>query len=133
MNSVFCRHCRNDIVPNIEILPETSIHYGKYTCPVCDSWIGFKAKPENEKKLEKRPNGTPTPEALGIEYCQICLRPRERLGSRETLDTHHIDDDPANLERLNFLIVCSACHKLIAWTRTYFNEHLQRFYNPERI
>jgi len=40
------------------------------------------------------------------------------------LETHHIDNDPANNDRLNLLVVCIACHKLIHWARTYIRNHM---------
>lgn len=132
MTTVRCRSCHKDVEPLVTLLPETSIHYAEVRCSICHSWLGFKAKPKNEEKLEKRPNGAPTPEDLRIDYCQICLRPREWLGVRETLETHHIDDDPQNNDRLNHLIVCTACHKWIAWVRLYFNDHLKHYYGAER-
>jgi DNA-directed RNA polymerase subunit RPC12/RpoP len=124
---VHCNRCNKDIEPDYKERPDTP-HAGELRCPDCGFFLGWKAKPENEKKLSKRPNGAPTPADLNIDFCQLCLRQREWLGTNETLETHHINDDPTNHERLNLLVACTACHKLIAWLRLYTNTHLQGFY-----
>jgi len=122
-----CRYCSVDVEPNFRERPDTP-HYGEYLCPHCGRSLGWKAKPKNEKKIASRPSGMPSPSDLGIDYCQICLRLKPWLGLNETLETHHINDDPTNNDRLNLLVVCTACHKLIAWLRLYTNTHLQKFY-----
>lgn len=130
MNTVFCRRCRKEVVPYLNPRPDTP-HYAEYKCPDCQGFINWVAKPDNQKKLDKRPNGCPTPEDLDIEICQVCLRPREWLGQNETLETHHIDDEPTHNDRLNLLVVCTACHKFINWIRIYFNKHLQGMYEGD--
>ena len=117
-----CKHCGKYVVVDLEIL-SSGPHYAKVVCSECGGYMGrFQPKPKNEAKLLKRPNGCPTPEQLEINYCQICLRNKEQLG-KGWLCTHHIDDDPTNNDRINHLVVCIACHKLIEWTRTYFYRH----------
>ena len=96
-------------------------HHATVRCPACDYFLGFMPKPENKEKLEKRPEKC-TPEEMGIDWCQICLRKEDELG-KGWLCVHHIDDDPTNNERLNKMVVCIACHKLISWTRTYMKDH----------
>jgi hypothetical protein len=115
-----CPQC-NEIVEVREILCTEGPHFSQVRCPGCDHFFGFRDKPKNDPKLEKRPNGCPTPKDLGINYCQVCLRPKEKV-KREYLCTHHQDDDPTNNVRENLQVVCIACHKLIAWTRAYFTD-----------
>jgi hypothetical protein len=104
-------------------------HEGEVVCARCQRHVRWLAKAKNEEKLKKRPNGTPSPADLGIDHCQICLRPRHWLGDYETLETHHIDDEPTNIERINLLVVCTACHKWINHARLYVNTHLKKFYD----
>jgi hypothetical protein len=115
-----CPKCE-ELVEVKEILCEDGPHFSQLRCSKCNYFFGFRAKPKNDDKLEKRPNGCPTPKKLGVNYCQICLRPIEDT-HRQYLETHHIDDEPKNNELPNLLVVCLACHKLINWTRTYLNE-----------
>jgi uncharacterized CHY-type Zn-finger protein len=124
---MICKNCEHEITPDIEPR-ESGPHEAALRCPLCGWFLGWKAKEKNQPKLDKRPNNCPTPTDLEIDYCQICLRPRTWLGQHETLETHHIDDDPAHNERSNYLVVCTACHKLVAWTRLYVNTHLRRFF-----
>ncbi len=126
---MICRFCNAEIEPVFNPRPDTP-HAGELRCPECDRFLGWKPKEKNEKKLEKRP-ACPTPADLEIDWCQVCLRKRDQLGINETLETHHIDDDPTNNDRLNFLVVCTMCHKWIAWVRLYVNSHLQSFYSSK--
>jgi len=119
----FCPRCNIEVVPK-EILYESGPHYAKAVCPECDCYLYMIAKPKNKEKLEKRPNGCPSPDKLEIDFCQVCLRHKEKLG-KGYLETHHIDDDPTNNDRLNLQVVCIACHKWIHWTRTYLKNHME--------
>lgn len=112
-----CPKC-DQLVEVKEILCENGPHFSQVRCSKCDYFFGFRAKPKNDNKLEKRPNGAPTPKDLDIDFCQICLRQKTEV-HKEYLITHHIDDDPTHNERLNYLVVCQACHKLIEWVRKY--------------
>lgn len=119
----YCNRCGKEVEP-VVIPYESGPHYAKGVCPDCESFLYIIPKPKNEEKLAKRPNGCPTPDALEIYRCQVCLRHKDDLG-RGHLETHHIDDDPTNNDRLNWLVVCVACHKLIHWTRTYMKNHME--------
>ncbi len=116
-----CDKCGSE---NITDESFNEIHGHWYVCRDCDykCWGG---RVKNIEKNEKRPK-CPTPIDLGIDWCQVCLLKRESLGYAETLETHHIDDDPANNERLNFLVVCTSCHSLINHERTYRYQHYMR-------
>jgi hypothetical protein len=112
-----CKHCGKYVTVDIEILT-SGPHYAKIVCSECGGYMGYQPKPKNEAKLLKRPNGCPTPTDLGIDYCQMCLRTRDKV-KRKYLCVHHQDDDPTNNNRTNLQVVCVACHKLIAWVRAY--------------
>lgn len=115
-----CKYCGLYTEVVVEVL-DHGPHYAKVLCRECKRCIGFMAKPKNMAKLEKRPNNCPTPEDLGIDHCQICLRLKEQC-HRSYLCVHHIDDDPTNNDRLNLMVVCYACHALIHWMRKYYND-----------
>lgn len=120
---MLCPRCENFDLPDV-VKADKGPHEKKVVCNKCGCTFGFLAKEKNEKKLDHRPNGCPTPEMLGIDYCQICLRHKSKIGKGH-LDTHHIDGNPANNDRLNYLVVCVACHRLIHWTRTYIKNHME--------
>jgi hypothetical protein len=116
-----CPRCNTFDLPDLADAPPP--HDKKVICHQCGYCFGFIAKPKNKEKLDHRPNGCPTPDDLKINHCQICLRHRGQIGKGH-LETHHIDNDPANNDRLNLLVVCIACHKLIHWARTYIRNHM---------
>ncbi len=118
-----CNRCDATFEEPLTELLTQGPHYAKARCPFCKYTFGFLPKPENKEQLEKRPEKH-TPEELDIKYCQLCLRHEEKLG-KGWLCVHHMDDDPANNDRLNLMVVCIACHKLIAWLRTYTNDHFK--------
>ena len=115
-----CPGCHEEIYPEVKIL-ESGPHYAKVQCPICERGLGFMPKPKNEDKNAKRPS-CPSAVDLDIHHCQICLRASPELG-KGWLCVHHIDDDPTHNDRMNLLVVCIACHKLIHWTRTYLYSH----------
>lgn len=98
-----------------ELTPELT-HYGKMVCPECGRWLGWVAKPSDEKR---RRNGTAkltkNLEKSGLDYCQACLRKRDELPPNATFIAHHVievqdggGDEPENLWHL-----CTICHEII--------------------
>jgi len=102
----------------------SEIHGHRYVCNDC-GYTCWGGKLKNKVAIEKRPP-CPSPLDLNIQYCQMCLLEIENLGYSEALDTHHIDDNPQNNERLNLQVVCTSCHKLIHHQRTYRYSHYVR-------
>lgn len=120
MTVLYCRNCNENVEVNIIPRPDTP-HAGEIKCAVCGRFLGWKKKEKNEGKRAKQVH---SPESLQIDFCQVCLLPKQHLGVNETLDIHHIDDDPENNDRLNILVACTACHKLIHHQRTYRNHQV---------
>lgn len=121
-----CRRCGTVALPDIVKAPPP--HDRKIVCPVCGFTHGFLAKEKNEKKLEHRPNGQPAAAQLmeikQIDYCEICLRPKERLGRKGYFEVHHISKTPSDHSIGNLLLVCKACHQFIHYLQTYLNDHM---------
>jgi len=116
---------------NITNTSFSEIHGYRYVCLDC-GYTCWGGKLKNKEKIEKRP---PCPSAsdLNINYCQMCLLESNNLGYAETLETHHIDDQPKNNERSNLHIVCTSCHKLIHHQRTYrYNHYVRRISNGQQ-
>jgi hypothetical protein len=123
---IACDKCKS---PNIEESHFSELHGHRYVCKDCryTCWGG---KIKNKDRIEKRPP-CPSPADLNINWCQMCLLDKSDLGYAETLETNHIDDNPQNCDRLNLLVVCSSCHKLIHHQRTYRYNHYVRRQNRE--
>ena len=128
---LLCPRCGAFALPDIQDAKPP--HYKKLVCPDCGHPYGFLSKPENEKKLEHRPNGQPSAtelmEVKGIDFCEICLRRKDQLGKRGFFEVHHISKDPSNNNIGNLLLTCKACHSFIHHLQTYLNDHMKEFFN----
>lgn len=118
---ILCKTCRVKVSPLVTPRPDTP-HAAELRCPLCEGFHSWLPKPKNEGK---RPKNKHTPGSLGIEYCQMCMRPKSRLGTHEVLVSHHVEeiqnggpDEPENI-----WVVCQVCHALIHHQRTYLNQH----------
>jgi hypothetical protein len=116
-----CSKCQTE-VPHILIPRPDTPHDGELRCSVCGKFWGWRKK---EKNNNKRPKNKYSPESMGIDFCQLCMRPKTRLGMNETLACHHVaevakggEDDPGNI-----WIVCTPCHVMIHHYRVYLNDH----------
>lgn len=130
------RHCGNcgEVMPmEVKVLPEKSIHYAECRCVKCGKHCGYLPYPKNEGKRTE--SSKYKPEDLGINSCQMCMRHGERLGNRETLEMHHIEevqhggvDEPENL-----WVLCTPCHRYVHHQRRYLNIHMQGRYTFEDL
>lgn len=123
----YCGRCQKEVTAPVQIL-SSGVHYGQIVCPQCGKHLGFVKKPEN---IEKRAKNKHTAESLKITFCQLCLRPLKRLGTRGVLEVHHVIEikDGGIDTRENIWVVCTSCHKLIHHQRTYLNNHLMGMYS----
>jgi hypothetical protein len=122
-NMEYCSQCEKQVETDFYSAPEHSPHYGKTTCRECRAFIGWVKKPKNEGKRTR--SSKYKIDDFDITYCEICLRPIERLGRNEVLEIHHkieVNEGGEDTKQ-NILIVCTACHKFINWIRLYFNKH----------
>ena len=96
----------------------------KRVCTSCGYFWDWIAKPENK---DKRKSSKFSPRYLGIEYCEICHRPKSMLGKYETLEIHHkvsIKDGGEDIET-NILVLCTAHHVWVHHEQTYLNDHFK--------
>lgn len=118
-----CRFCEFGFfadVPNPDGGLWPGGHYAKRICGKCQKTNGWAPKPENEKV--KRPaKHKSLVDKYGNGFCELCLRMESELESWHTLEGHHILEfsEGGSEKAENVLIVCTACHKLIHWLRTY--------------
>ncbi len=119
---VLCKKCNVEITPNYRPRPDTP-HDGELRCPLCGIFLGWQRKQKNDGKRERNKW---TPARLGIDFCQLCMRPKDRLGINEVLLPHHIVEIQDGGEDVpeNIWIVCTACHSVIHHQRTYLNNHM---------
>jgi hypothetical protein len=101
-------------------------HYANMRCYQCGKHFGYIPTPESTKA--KRPAlHRSLVKKSGIKHCQMCLRHESQLIHPDTLAAHHVAEfckggDP---NAANLWIVCTACHSLIHWARTYIGRGLE--------
>jgi len=124
-----CKKCNKEVDPIIKIMPETSIHYARSMCPICNAFIDWIKKPENEGTRTQ--SSKYTLESLSKEYCELCGRIKDKLGKRSSLEIHHkipIEENGEDTKE-NILVLCTACHRMAHFLRTYLHKHLDDFYS----
>jgi hypothetical protein len=97
-------------------------HYGKMVCVNsecgrCAYWV---PKPDQDKA--RRPAAhRDLVKAFSRGYCELCLTREDQLRGGRVLEAHHVVEftDGGSNERDNILIVCTGCHRLVHWLRTY--------------
>ena len=114
-----CKQASNlEVELRFELTPD-KVHYGRLFCPVCGHHAKWVGKPSDEPTKYKRPKNTTNLARVG--YCELCLRNRDQLPKRTTLEGHHViavDNGGTNDER-NIWTLCTACHRLVEWMRRY--------------
>ena len=110
-----CPKCGNSVEG--ELTPHLK-HYAKGTCPEC-RYVWWLPKPDDDPTKYKRRKKS-TNLAFG-DVCQMCLRSREELPKNTTLEGHHVIEhqDGGKDDTSNIWTLCSACHQLVHWQRTY--------------
>lgn len=128
-----CPECGYIDVPAvIETNNGTTTIY-KATCKECGKYIKFLPKSlfEGAKKTNgKRRKSVWTALVLGVDYCEFCGRPIYRLGKNEKLESHHKEpiEHGGTDTKENILILCTPCHRMAHFLRTYLNEHTLHLY-----
>ena len=124
-----CQNCGTIDVPNVVETDNGTTTIYKATCSKCGSYIKFLSKSLFEGV--KKPNGKRrktvwTPSELGIENCEICGRQKDRLGKNEKLESHHkvFIEHGGEDKKDNILVLCTPCHRMAHFLRTYLNDHL---------
>lgn len=114
-----CRRCGAQWEPVFERC-ETGVHFGKETCQACGAFIRWVPKPSTERKAREAAHRDLV-RKFSLGFCELCGILEESLPRGETLHAHHVDEyqDGGEPVRSNIQIVCTACHSLIHWRRTY--------------
>jgi hypothetical protein len=127
---MLCKRCGENVEPFFTLM-ESGPNYAKNTCPLCDCFLGWVKKPENEKR---RTRGSKyKPHSLGKEYCELCRRKRGQLGKRGTLHIHHKDCDYTNDVPENLLVLCTSCHELVHLHKKTVNGEYGNMFTDETM
>lgn len=123
-----CRSCGYDGPQNVTL--ETSgHHYARIKCAECNAFMRWMAKPvDDPTKYKRQKKHTGLVDKYGQGFCEMCLRNEDALPKGQSLEAQHVQEyqDGGSEKRENIWIICTACHKLIHWVRTYHGgEHEQ--------
>jgi hypothetical protein len=117
----FCKACGAE-TPQVVTLRPAGVHYADSRCAVCGLHCGFLSKPDDEPTKYKRPAAHRELVAkFSRGFCELCLTPEAALPKGQTLEAQHVVEfaDGGAPLRENVWIICTGCHRLIHWRRTY--------------
>lgn len=115
-----CPHCKTAGPHPMKLRP-AGLHYADVRCAKCNGHF-FEPKPDGDPTKYKRPaSHTDLVKKFSRGFCEMCLKKLEELPKGQTLEAQHVVEfqDGGPSERENIWIVCTGCHKLIHWQRTY--------------
>lgn len=123
-----CGRCGHD-GPHNATLEERGHHYARLTCVVCDCFIAWLPKPDDDSTKYRRPSShRAMVKKHSRGYCEMCRIVEAEVPKGESLEAHHVipfdEDGPDTRE--NTWILCTGCHKLVEWRRTYQKHFLER-------
>jgi hypothetical protein len=108
-----CQHCGLEDYPEVEIL-ESGVHYAKASCQACGRFLKFIPKPDSDPTKYRRPSASRN---LVRKHGD---RMRRHFGDSipvELGNVFHGEDGPD--DPMNLWILCTGCHHLMHWRRTY--------------
>jgi 5-methylcytosine-specific restriction endonuclease McrA len=98
-------------------------HHASARCKSCGHfwWL-----PKPGKRTKREAKHTDLVHKYSHGFCELCGIIDDKIPKGESLEAHHVDEYAAGGEstRENIWIVCTACHKLIHWRRTYLKHIL---------
>lgn len=117
----FCKRCQCE-TEQIVTVRTSGVHHADCHCSVCRSHCGFLSKPDSDPTKYKRPQQHRNLVAkFSSGFCELCLCKESDLPKGQTLEAQHVVEyqDGGEPRRENIWIVCTGCHRLIHWRRTY--------------
>ena len=122
MERVICPKCGDEGVVTMGPF-EGHGAYARSDCPKCRRWLKWLPKPAATPKRPAAHADLVAKHSKG--YCELCLRSSTELGVGRGLEAHHVVEfqDGGDESRANLWIVCTSCHKLIHWMRTYVGKN----------
>lgn len=119
-----CKSCSNIGGKMTVVLGEAGPHFARINCQLCGAFIDWISYPDTPAKTDRRKSRKKLRD-LG-DRCEICLRHRDELPQRESLEVHHVLEvgtDSGTDDLANLRVYCSACHAMVNWLRTYFGHY----------
>jgi len=116
-----CRYCSHD-GPHRVTVATSGVHHSKAECGKCGRFLRWFKKPEDDPTKYRRPQQHQNlVSSYGQGFCEMCLRSVDELPKGQTLEAQHVREyqDGGSSNRENIWIICTACHRLIHWVRTY--------------
>ena len=116
-----CRHC-GLTADHPAQLCENGVHYARVRCVSCSRFLRFLPKPDSDPTKYKRPaEHRDLVGKFSEGFCEMCLRSQDDLPKRQTLVAHHVREyrNGGSSKRENIWVICTACHQMIHWVRTY--------------
>jgi hypothetical protein len=123
-----CRFCGHE-GPQLVSLETSGQHYARVACAECNRFMRWLPKPDSDPtKYKRQKKHTGLVGKYGQGFCEMCLRKEGDLPKGQGLEAQHVQEyaEGGSEERGNIWIICTPCHKLIHWLRTYHGgEHVQ--------
>ncbi len=116
-----CPHCATDTEQEVRVR-ESGKHYADAICCDCGKHAGFPPKPDSDPTKYKRPSAhKDLVRKYSKGFCEMCLCKANDLPKGQTLEAQHVQEfqDGGSERRENIWIICTGCHRLIHWVRTY--------------
>lgn len=116
-----CRHCGYEGQQTVT-LRTTGVHHADVNCAKCRRHLRFLPKPDSDPTKYRRPQQhRDLVQAYGRDFCEMCLRGIDELPKGQTLEAQHVIEyqEGGSNKRENIWIICTACHRMIHWIRTY--------------
>lgn len=122
---MLCNRCERETLSRVVLTPDLP-HYGKLVCDMCGCWRRWLPKPDTDPTKHRRTKQhTDLVRQFSKGYCEMCLMTAGELDDGRVLEAHHVLEyqtggDPS---RENIWILCTGCHKLVHWMRTYVGKN----------
>lgn len=116
-----CRSCAHEGPHPVTVMNEGK-HYARVDCGECSRFMRWLPKPEDDATKYKRPKGhLDLVRKFGRGFCEMCCIREEQLPKGESLEGHHVVEfqNGGEASKENTWILCTACHSLVNWRRTY--------------
>lgn len=129
-----CTSC-GDAGPHKFVMMDTGVLYAKYVCGECSRWITWVQKPDSDPTKYKRPNQhRDLVKEFSRGFCEMCLCRSSELPKGQTLEAQHVleyAEHNGSSERENIWILCTGCHRMVHWIRTYHGGDMRMPFEPE--
>lgn len=95
-------------------------HFARAVCHACGAHWDWVTKPDADK-FRRPASHRRLVEKYGRGFCELCLKRQDDMHAGHSLVGHHLIEfqDGGDDSRENTWILCTGCHRLVHWVRTY--------------